>query len=419
MHDALLIARREYLVRIRSKAFLFTTILIPLIMAAMFGGSYFASTSMGSARHLVIASSNPALAHAVAQELRTLQKTSRIEVDAPAPPGDRVDLMRRVEARRIDGALWLGPDSATEQNEAIYYSRSAADLGTSGRIQEAVDRATLRTHLAALGVSGAEIQTWMKPAELRTVQLKRGRAANSSSVGSFVGAYLMIFLLYFTVIYYGMNVARSVIEEKTSRIFEVLLSATTPQSLMAGKLLGVGAAGLTQIGIWIAVALAGGTAYAGRYGLTGGVSGGLSALGITPSGIIFFAVYFLLGFLFYSALSAGFGASVSSEQEVQQFSFFIVAPLLVGIIGMNYILANPNAPGVVALSLFPPCTPTVMYLRMAAQQPPAWQVALSIALLIAAVYAMLWIASRIYRVGILMYGKRATLPEMLRWLRYS
>ena len=219
MHDALLIARREYLERIRSKAFLYTTILIPLIMALTFGGSYFASTNAGGARHLVIASSDPALARAVAQELQTSQKTSQIDVDAPAPIEDRAALMHRVETRQIDGALWLGPDPVTQQGGALYYSRSAADLMTSGRIQEAVNRATLRTHLAALGVPGAEIQTWLRPAEVRTLQLKKGRSADSSSVGSFIGAYLMIFLLYFTVIYYGMNVARSVIEEKTSRIF--------------------------------------------------------------------------------------------------------------------------------------------------------------------------------------------------------
>jgi ABC-2 type transport system permease protein len=135
--------------------------------------------------------------------------------------------------------------------------------------------------------------------------------------------------------------------------------------------------------------------------------------------VIGFAVYFLLGYLFYSALSAALGAAAASEQDVQQFSFLIAMPLVIGIVLMTYILANPNAPAVVALSLFPPCTPIVMYLRITAQEPPLWQLGLSLVLMVASIIGMLWIASRVYRVGILMYGKRATLPEILRWLRYS
>ena len=415
MHDALLIAKREYLERVRSKVFLFTTFLMPLVVAIIMGGSYFAATSTGGPRRLVIASPDATLARDVAQELEESQRPSQIEIDAPVASSHRADLVHRVETKEIDGVLWLAREAATQHNAAIYYSRSAADLVTSGRLRSAVSQATLREHLAALGVGDSEIKTWTEPVELRTLQVKPGRASGSGSVGKFIGAYLMIFLLYFTVISYGINVARSVIEEKTSRVFEVLLSAATPKTLMAGKLMGVGGAALTQIGIWFVLASGIGGSFAARNGMHGEIS----ALGITPSAVAFFVVYFLLGFLFYSALSAAFGASVSSEQEIQQLSFLIVTPLFIGIVLMNYILANPNAPAVVALSLFPPCTPIVMYLRMAAQQPPSWQIWLSIGLMVASIYGMLWVASRIYRVGMLMYGKRATFAEMLRWLRYS
>jgi ABC-2 type transport system permease protein len=254
----------------------------------------------------------------------------------------------------------------------------------------------------------------MTPVHVEAAQIKGGKISPSNASSRFIGAYIMIFLLYFSVIYYGMNVARSVIQEKTSRVFEVLLSTTRPESLMAGKLIGVGAAGLTQIAIWLGAAfLYGGSAASAAR------AGGFRTMGISLTEVLFFVLFFLLGFLFYSALSAAFGASVSTEQEIQQFGLLIVLPMIVGLVLMTYILANPNAPAVVALSLFPPCTPVVMYLRMAAQTPPLWQLLLSIALMIAAIWAMLWIASRIYRVGILMYGKRATLPEIVRWLRYS
>jgi ABC-2 type transport system permease protein len=225
----------------------------------------------------------------------------------------------------------------------------------------------------------------------------------------------MMFLIYFTVVFYGMNVARSVVEEKTSRIFEVLLSTVRPQSLMAGKLLGVGAAGLTQMGIWC-VLISGIVATSAGAALG---TEGLGAYGIHAQQFFFLIAYFLLGFFFFSALAAAVGASVSSEQEIQQFSMVIVAPLTVGMVLISYITSNPTALPVVLLSLFPPCAPVVMILRMSSQMPPPWQIALSMLLMVAFIWAAIWVASRIYRVGILMYGKRATLPEMLRWMRYS
>jgi ABC-2 type transport system permease protein len=147
--------------------------------------------------------------------------------------------------------------------------------------------------------------------------------------------------------------------------------------------------------------------------------GGLAAYGVTPLRLIFFLLYFILGFFFYSAMSAGLGATVSQESEVQQFNMIIVLPQVIGLVLIVYILSNPGAWPVVLLSLFPPCTPIVMCLRMAAMSVPAWQLALSLVLMLLATYGMVWVASRIYRVGILMYGKRPTLPEMLRWLKYS
>jgi ABC-2 type transport system permease protein len=279
-----------------------------------------------------------------------------------------------------------------------------------------VNYALERVQLMQHGVTAAELAAMKHDVKIETMQIRNGRLAPSNSLKSFASAYVMMFLIYFSVVFYGMNVARSVVEEKTSRIFEVLLSTVQPQSLMAGKLLGVGAAGLTQLAIWcvLVMVLLGTSAAGGAPG-----SGGLAAFGVHPAQIFFLILYFLLGFFFYSAIAAAIGASVSSEQEIQQFSMVIVAPLLVGIILMSYIIGNPTATPVVLLSLFPPCAPVVMFLRMSSQMPPPWQIALSIVLMLLFIWGAIWVASRIYRVGILMYGKRATLPEILRWMRYS
>jgi ABC-2 type transport system permease protein len=280
---------------------------------------------------------------------------------------------------------------------------------------DAVSHALLRSRLQQQGVSPPEINSLLKSIDIQRLQVKDGKAIESNGQKSFWAAYCMMFLLYFSVTFYGLNVGRSVVEEKTSRIFEVLLSSVKPESLMIGKLLGVGAAALTQLGIWFAVA----SVYAGsQLAAKAGVHG-LASLGIQPIQITFFLIYFLLGFLFYSALSAGLGSAMSTEQEMNQFQIIIVLPLIIAFTLFSYVLASPSSALSVGLSLFPPCTPLIMCLRMGVQMPPMWQLVLSVVLMVLAIYIVLWIASRIYRIGILMYGKRPNLPEMMRWMRYS
>jgi ABC-2 type transport system permease protein len=427
MREALLIAKREYLARVRSKAFLFSTILIPLAFAAIFGLGALSGKLSGGEKHIVVASNDAMLAESVKAELtgeyesgqpgKENQQPAPVQVDVLAPiSGNGLsELNRHVEGKAIDGYLWLNVRPGETQPEATYLSRGSTDFIGNARMQDAIGHALVRQALMKQGVTSAAMDDLLKGVDLKALQIKNGRAVASDAGKSFWGAYLMAFVLYFAVVFYGMNVAQSVVGEKTSRVFEVLLASAKPESLMAGKLLGVSAVGLTQMGVWIgALLLLSASALAGQLG-----QGGLAAYGLSPLRLVFFFVYFLLGFFFYSALSAGFGATVSQESEVQQFSMLLVMPQLVGLILIVYILANPAAWPVVLLSLFPPCTPIVMCLRMSAMAVPAWQLALSVLLMVVSIWGILWVASRIYSVGILMYGKRATLPEMLRWIRYS
>jgi ABC-2 type transport system permease protein len=416
MREVLLIARREYLERVRSRAFLLMTILFPVMIGLLIGGSIFAGKLGSGVKDIAIASNDAALAHAVAAEMQSEPAQGKPpEVVPPASDVQRAVLNRRVEDKTLDGYLWLEQKPGAAAPEVSFISRSAGDLFSLGGIESAVDHGLERERLVQHGVSSAEITAMTRHADIQTLQIRAGRLTPSNSLKSFFGAYAMMFLIYFTVVFYGMNVARSVVEEKTSRIFEVLLSTVQPQALMAGKLLGVGAAGLTQMAIWFLLVSAIVTTSAGA---SLGPEG-LAAYGIHPQQLFFLAAYFLLGFFFYSAIAAAVGASVSSEQEIQQFSIVIVAPLTVGMVLISYIVGNPTALPVVLLSLFPPCAPIVMFLRMSSQMPPAWQIALSMVLMLLFIWGAIWVASRIYRVGILMYGKRATLPEILRWMRYS
>jgi ABC-2 type transport system permease protein len=419
MHEALLIARREYLERIRSKAFRISTVLIPMAFALIFGIGALSGKLAGGAGHLVVASNDPVLAQSARAELMSSPNGRRssslaVEVQAPVTEADLADLNAKVESKAIDGYLWLDTKPGSLP-EATYTSRGSADFVGKDRMQDAIGHALVREDLVKRGATSDEIGALLKDIDLKTLQVKNGKAVPADASKSFWGAYLMAFVLYFAVVFYGVNVAQSVVAEKTSRVFEVLLASAKPESLMLGKLLGVGSVGLTQMAIWIIFLL---LVSGSSLGMTLG-QGGLAAYGVTPLQLIFFVLYFLLGFFFYSALSAGLGASVSQESEVQQFNLFLVLPQVIGLVLIVYILSNPGAWPVVLLSLFPPCTPIVMCLRMAAMSVPAWQLALSVILMLLSIYGVAWVASRIYRVGILMYGKRPTLPEMLRWVKYS
>jgi len=416
LRNTLLIAKREYLERVRSRVFRITTLLVPLAMGglALLGG--LSGRKLEGVQNLAILSNDAELAQQVKVALYDGTFAPKlVEVYAPAGSADLAQVRGQVASHQIGGYLTVETVQGEAEPEVTWISGASINLVGKAQMESAVRSALIRKQLAARGVPEDEVSGLMKEVQLDTKQLKNGAVVKSDSERSFLGAYVLILVLYASVLIYGINVARSVVEEKTSRIFEVLLSTASSDSLMLGKLLGVGAVGLTQMGIWVGlVVFYAGSAMAATQGIHG-----LGSLGITRAELGFFGIFFVGGFFLYSALAAALGSSVSGEQEVQQFSFILISPLVVSVVLLPYVLGNPNSTGAVILSLLPPFTPIIMYMRICTQMPPAWQVWLSVALLAAAVWGMVWLAARIYRVGVLMYGKRATLPEMLRWLRYS
>jgi ABC-2 type transport system permease protein len=414
MREILLIAKREYLEQVRGKAFKVTTILIPVIFAVVIAISVLAGKYSGSGNHLAVASNNTMLAEDVRTQLLT-DKVANLKVDviAPAADSDRQKLVDDVSQKRIDGFLWLTQD-ANGKTAAAYAGRSSGDFSTASRLSDAVDRAIVQQQLAIHGVTAIDAAELTKGITINTRQVRDGVEVDSSTFGTFIAAYVMAFLLTFTVMMYGMNVGRSVIQEKTSRIFEVMLATVEPKDMLAGKLIGIGAVGLTQLAIW---------ALAGAIFFTSALAATLMTndykVQISVPQIVLFAVYFLLGYALYSTLFAGLAATCESEQELQQYAPLAAVPVWLSFSMITFIMSNPNSFWSVAVSLFPPCAPIAMFLRIASQFPPIWQIVLSLVLLLVSVYFVIWFSSRIYRIGILMYGKRATLPEMFRWLRYS
>lgn len=415
MHNMLLIAKREYLEQIRGRAFRLSTIGLPALFAVIIGVGYVASLGLGSNKRLVILANDAALADAVRTQLLSDKDGSpNVEVLTPATQDSRAELVHQVQTKAIDGFLSIEtqPEGLAK---ATYTSQSSGDFITGDRLRKALNDGMVDKGLTGAGMKPAQADAVVKGISVETFQVKKdGTVVKSNAQASFWKGYVMALLLSMTTMIYGLNVARSIIQEKTSRIFEVMLATVKPGDMLAGKLIGVGAVGLTQIIIWLVAGAAIMITPFAAAMLTGEY-----AVHFSWTEGILFPVYFLLGYLLYSSLFAGLAATCETEQELQMYMPLAAAPTWLSFALIILVINDSNSVWSIAASLFPPTAPIIMFLRMASEIPPAWQFAVSIGLMVVSIWATLWFSSRLYRVGILMYGKRATLPELLRWLRYS
>jgi ABC-2 type transport system permease protein len=439
LRNTWLVIQREYLERVRTRSFIVLTLLLPAIMVGAFViPAKLSSMKSAKTQRLVVVTSNPQFGEIVRQQLLSSTKPDdektaasetaedkddkssdddksandyAIEVDSNATEAERAALRNRVTSGDIDGYLWLS-DDAVAARKVTYSGREAGGFMEKSWLSGQVDRAILLRELSQRGVSGTQADDLLKPVKLETIRLEGSHESKADDKGMFFAIFAMVMLLYTAVIFYGVSVMRAVLEEKNSRVMEVLLSSATSTELMAGKLIGVGAVGLTQIGIWILMA--------GVYALPAlAASASTGEIHFAPLTLVAFALFFLLGYLLYSSVYAAIGAVITSEQEGQQLQFIIILPLIVSVFMMGPVMRAPDAPVAVWTSMVPFFSPVLMYLRVAVQPPPVWQIALSLFLLVATIAGMLILCARIYRIGILMYGKRPTLPEIMKWLKYA
>jgi ABC-2 type transport system permease protein len=417
MRNMLLVARREYLEQIRGRAFRISTALVPLLILFLLGVSAFTGRKMSTGRHIAVAADNADLAADIRADLLA-DKHAGYTVDTVAPftAQDRADLQTRLQNKSIDGLIIID-NSASAAPQVTFESQSSADLLDTSRLNDAINAGFLNLRLAQQGLSQLKVHALVQSVPIETLKISSsGEIGKSQGMAPFYAAMLMTFLMTMPILLYGMDMARSVVEEKGSRIFEVMLAVARPEDLLAGKLLGVGAVGLTQIAIWIAgAALLSGSALLAPM-LSGDVKIHISILQA-----VLFPIYFILGFFLYSAFFSGLAATCETAQDLQMYITLAIIPTWTSFAILPFLLNNPNSPWVVAASIFPPTAPLVMVPRIGMLSAPyPWeQLAISLALMVFSIWAVIWVASRLYRVGILMYGKRATLPELLRWLRYS
>ncbi len=302
----------------------------------------------------------------------TPSSRAAVDVDTNTSAEERAALMERVRKKELDGVIWA-TDDALATNKLPYITLDVSSFIQTAILQESVSEALRRESLKAKGLNSTEIDAIFKRVELDPQNAKIGGPGAGNPQVTFYASFIMVMILYMSLLLYGINVMRSVVEEKTSRIMEVMLSVAQPKEMMAGKILGVGAVGLTQVAIWGATAsvYTGATVFAARDQLKGFLS---------PTLLISFAVFFLLGYTLYSTLYAAIGAMVNSEQEAQQTQFVVLMPIIAAIAMVFPVLQNPNTSVALWGSMIPFTSPIIMFIRIAVQPPPLWQVGLSIAL---------------------------------------
>lgn len=406
------VIRREYLQRVRSRWFVIATVAGPLLMLGLILiPVVVADRGEEADRHLAVIDRTGVLFDRVAAGLERAGYTiERIDEG----PGVEEGLRDRVDGDELGGYLVL--DEATiERGHARLTTSSRPSIVRQVALQQILVQAALE---ARLGASDPGVRDLLDGGDLE-VDVRSDGGVGFDDAG-FAAAYLGAFLLYMTILLYAVAVMRSVLEEKSNRVVEVVISSMRPFQLMLGKIVGVGAVGLTQLAIWalsgilivsagIPALLAANPQFAQLSALRPYLPG-LGYLGL-------FAVFFVGGYFIYSGLYAAVGAMCNTDEEAQQAQFPVIMLLVVPIIFVTQVINEPNAASSVALSLVPFFSPILMFARAAGGAAPLWQVGASVVGMALTVVAIAWVAGRIYKVGILMAGKRPTLPELVRWIR--
>jgi ABC-2 type transport system permease protein len=329
----------------------------------------------------------------------------------------RAVLNKRVEAKEIDGYVALPPD-ILDSNKVVYRARSIANMNVLRDLRQAASRAVQAERLRRAGLDGSQVASLIKPVTVQEARITQRGEEAGGALSTFFFAYIVAFLIYFMTVFYGTSVLRSVLEEKTNRIAEVMVSSVKPVHLMAGKIIGVGSAAVLQVLIWIALMVLATRSklITDRLDVSPET---LSALSVEPWVAVAFTLFFVLGFFLYSSLFAALGAAVTSDQEAQSLQMVVMLPLIVPLMFLLPITNEPLGAIATTLGLIPLTAPLAMPMRMAATEIPVVQILASILLLALGVALLAWLAGKIYRVGILSTGKKATLRELVQWLQAS
>lgn len=429
-----IIIRREYVERVSKKSFIVTTLLMPVLMLLLSAApALIMSVNTSETKNIIVIDDSGII-------LPRLESDNVVAFSSTSLPLDSI-----MADEGYDGILLIEKDIVEQPDNMRFYTRDAASSEVTSNIERQVESIVERVRIESYGISNLNeiLEDVNVDVALQTMRINdENEATDSSTLLSTVIGMVMAFILYMFLIMYGQMVMTSIIEEKNNRVLEIMVSSVKPSHLMMGKIVGVGLVAVTQVVLWglllsaisafvmpailpesMAVDVA---AYqAGT--LDAGASVDmefvkvLSTLGSVGyiAGLFGNMLLFLIGgFLFYAAINAAFGSAVDNVQDAGQLQMFVVLPIILGLVFGVSVVNDPSSPLALWMSFIPFTSPMVMMARIPFGIP-AWEIALSLVILYGSFLAMVWIAAKIYRVGIFMYGKKPNLKDLIRWARYK
>jgi len=415
MREMWVIAKRELLERVRTKWFVAMTILGPILMIGLIVIPALLAGAGSKGAKLSIVDATGVLAEPIAAAFAA-DDHHWVATIEPATATDE-QLRAKIRDKSISGFIRIPADALTA-GEITYSGDNATNQDVEILLQRIIPSTVLLARAKHAGLDETQIASVFGAIKPVKALHTNGETQGENGMMTFLVGYIIALILYMVITLYGVNVMRSVVSEKSSRVVELMVAATKPSAMMAGKIAGVGGAALAQIAIWFAI---GGIALANRAAILGalGASDAGSLLPALPlSQILVIIAFFILGFLFYSSLYAAVGAMVASEQESQQAQMPVTMLLVIGMVSMTAITGDPRGTAAAVMTQVPAWSPMLMPLRYVLGGASAGEVAMSLAILALSIVVFARLAAKIYRVGILMYGKRPSLRELVRWLRY-
>lgn len=439
MRKVVSVVKREYMQRVRAKMFIVSTVLLPLVMS-LFGivPAVIVSIDAGSPMRLAVVDQTGKMYDHLSQALfgDEPREEARLGSDAVERRRGRgfgnfvlekvpvenqslgelkAQLDQRLRARELDGYVIM-PADFIEHGQAEYNNRNPSDLFSNRVLQSALNRAVREQRLIEAKVDTETRQELFQPVELQSMKIGATGPQRESGTASFALVFGIGFVMYLSILMYGQVVLGAVIEEKETRVAEILFSSVKPFALMMGKLVGVSLVALTQLAIW-GISF---SAFA-LYGVGLLAQSGLRASipSVPFSHFIYFGLFFLLGYFIYATIYALVGSMVTTAQEGGQLAMPIILILVISFYLFVPVSRSPDSTFSFWVSMVPLSAPVAMLVRIVTQTPPFWQIALSLLIGFGSVLLIMWIAARVYRVGMLMYGKRASIPEALRWARQA
>jgi ABC-2 type transport system permease protein len=446
MNKLLAIIRREYVQGVRSKTFLVSTVLGPafMLLVMVVPGLLIGLKTGEPTRIAVLDQTGRLYEHVRESILRGDEGTNErrrvgdmsaggsvaqtsaqaaplrahYEIEEAQTAGRpleiiRAELDRRVLENKLDAYLIL-PADVLERGEAELHARNTGDVITIETLEDRLSRAVVEQRMRDANIAPARVRELSSEVNLTTAKVTERGAQRDDAGGSFFFAIGISTFILIAILMYGQAILSAIVEEKTTRIVEVLFSSVRAFTLMVGKLVGVSLVALTQYSIWAVLFLLV-SLYGAGVLMMSGVE--LNFPRIAPSILLYALLFFLLGFYLYATLYAVVGAIVTTEKEAGQIIIPVSFIMVIAVYLAFPVIRSPNSAFSFWVSMVPFFAPITMMTRIVSETPPFWQIALSILICILTVVGLLWVAARIYRTGMLMYGKRATIPEIIRWVR--